>query len=54
MADVTLYSVRNRPANESLGIMTGAGGADYVTAATVNAHTYVAITALNECVVTTT
>ena len=31
--------VRNRPAIESLGILTGAGGVDYVTAATVNAHT---------------
>ena len=38
--------VRNRPVIESLGILTGAGGADYVAGATVNAHTYVAITIL--------
>jgi len=46
--------VRNRPAIESLGILTGAGGVDYVTAATVNAHTYVAITALDACTVSAT
>ena len=46
--------VRNRPAIESLGILTGAGGVDYVTAATVDAHTYVAITALDACTVTAT
>ena len=46
--------VRNRPAVESLGILTGAGGVDYVTAATVNAHTYVAITALDACTVSAT
>ena len=39
--------IRNRPMIESLGILTGAGGADYVAgAATINAHTYVAITIL--------
>tara|TARA_Y100001973_G_C5159966_1_gene312972 strand:- start:278 stop:595 length:318 start_codon:yes stop_codon:yes gene_type:complete len=38
--------VRSRPIVESLGILTGAGGADYVAGATVNAHTYVAITIL--------
>ena len=38
--------VRSRPTSESLGILTGAGGCDYVAAATVNAHTYVAITML--------
>ena len=46
--------VRNRPAIESLGILTGAGGVDYVTAATVDAHTYVAITALDASTVTAT
>ena len=39
--------IRERPPVESLGILTGAGGADYVAAATVNAHTYIAITALD-------
>ena len=39
--------IRERPAMESLGILTGAGGCDYVAAATVNAHTYMAITALD-------
>ena len=39
--------IRSRPAMEALGILTGAGGCDYVAAATVNAHTYVAITALD-------
>ena len=38
--------IRSRPIIESLGILTGAGGYDYVTNATVNAHTYVAITIL--------
>ena len=39
--------VRNRPIIESLGILTGAGGCDIVAGgATVNAHTYVAITIL--------
>ena len=50
--------IRNRPIIESLGILTGAGGADIVAASgsdvTVNAHTYVAITALTECVATVT
>ena len=39
--------IRERPAMESLGILTGAGGCDHVSAATVNAHTYIAITALD-------
>ena len=38
--------IRNRPVIESLGILTGAGGYDVVTNATVNTHTYVAITML--------
>ena len=40
--------VRSRPIIESLGILTGAGGADYVAGgATINAHTYVAITVIS-------
>ena len=43
--------VRSRPIIESLGILTGAGGADYVAGgATINAHTYVAITFINDSV----
>ena len=42
--------IRNRPTKENTGILTGAGGADYVAASgsdvTLNAHTYVAITIL--------
>ena len=34
-------------AQEALNIITAGGGYDYVTNATVNAHTYVAITALS-------
>jgi len=34
-------------AQEALNIITAGGGYDYVTNATVNAHTYVAITASN-------
>ena len=47
--------IRGRDTRENTGILTGAGGADYVTDATVNAHTYVAIQALSvDCVVTAT
>ena len=50
--------VRSRPIGESLGILTGAGGADIVAASgadvPLNAHTYVAITALIETVATVT
>ena len=50
--------VRSRPIGESLGILTGAGGADIVTASgadvTLNAHTYVAITAFTETAATVT
>ena len=38
--------IRSRPAIESLGVLTGSGGYDIVSNATVNAHTYVAITIL--------
>ena len=38
--------IRSRPAKESLGVLTGSGGYDIVSNATVNAHTYVAITIL--------
>jgi len=39
--------IRSRPTKENTGILTGAGGADYVAGdATINAHTYVAITIL--------
>ena len=42
--------IRNRPIIESLGILTGAGGCDYAAPsganATLNAHTYIAITGL--------
>jgi hypothetical protein len=34
-------------AQEALNIITAGGGYDYVTNATVNSHTYVAITALS-------
>tara|TARA_Y100001973_G_C5192142_1_gene331671 strand:+ start:1505 stop:1810 length:306 start_codon:yes stop_codon:yes gene_type:complete len=47
MADITAYHVRGRSQSESLGILSGAGGADYVSNATVNSHTYVAITAMD-------
>ena len=46
--------IRERDTRENTGILTGAGGADYVTNATVNAHTYVAIQALTEVAVVTT
>lgn len=47
--------VRGRLTKENTGILTGAGGCDYVTNATVNAHTYVAIQALSvDCVVDAT
>jgi|TARA_Y100000004_G_C8628281_1_gene291794 enamine deaminase RidA (YjgF/YER057c/UK114 family) len=47
--------IRNRPTAENTGILTGAGGSDYVTGATINAHTYVAIQALSvDCVVSAT
>ena len=46
--------IRQRPAIESLGILTGAGGVDYVSAATVNSHVYMAITALDACTVSAT
>ena len=50
--------IRNRPIVESLGILTGAGGADYVAASgsdvTLNTHTYVAITAFTATVATVT
>ena len=38
--------IRDRNVNENTGVLTGAGGYDIVTNATVNAHTYVAITIL--------
>tara|TARA_R100000742_G_C4244964_1_gene64024 strand:- start:480 stop:746 length:267 start_codon:yes stop_codon:yes gene_type:complete len=34
-------------ANEALNVQLGQAGSDYVTAATVNSHTYVAIQALS-------
>ena len=50
--------IRNRPTKENTGILTGAGGADYVAASgadvTLNAHTYVAITAFTATVATVT
>ena len=50
--------VRNRPIIESLVILTGAGGMDIAAPSgadlTLNAHTYVAITALTETVATVT
>ena len=50
--------IRDRNINENTGILTGAGGADYVAASgsdvTLNAHTYVAITALTATVATVT
>ena len=39
--------IRTSPTKENTGILTGAGGCDYVTGATINAHTYVAIQALS-------
>ena len=50
--------IRNRPTKENTGILTGAGGADYVAASgsdvTLNSHTYVAITAFTATVATVT
>ena len=50
--------IRGRLTNENTGILTGAGGADYVAASgsdvTLNAHTYVAITAFTATVATVT
>ena len=47
-------SIKSQSERDSLGILTGAGGADYVSAATVNADTYVAITALDAATITAT
>ena len=47
-------NIRIRQTVESLGILTGAGGADLVAAATVNAHTYIAITAIDDATISAT
>ena len=50
--------VRGRLTKENTGILTGAGGADYVAASgsdvTLNTHVYVAITAFTATVATVT
>jgi len=48
-------SINKYSANEAGSIQLGQAGADYVTNATVNSHTYVAIQALStDCVITAT
>lgn len=51
MADSNLH---NYTVQEALNIQVAGGGMDYVSAGTVNAHTYVAITALDACTVSAT
>ena len=47
--------IRSYSTSESNNIQLGQAGADYVTNATVNSHTYVAIQALStDCVITAT
>jgi len=45
-------SINKYSANEAGSIQLGQAGADFVSGATVNSHTYVAITALDACTVT--
>ena len=50
--------IRSRTTNENTGVLTGAGGMDIAAPSgadlTLNAHTYVAITALTETLATVT